>query len=155
MGALMTNEVVDWWGRYMQSDDPDHVVFQMKQEIERLQYFEKASLYVQHGYDLAKMVAEIERLKKREKELMDVIDSRDRALGFLPLDELNRHEPGGSRSAPGMGNYNYWQQMHQWGQDAEYHYYQSCQCARCRQQYDINVAEQQRILASQKSGGSL
>lgn len=31
--------------------------------------------------------AEIERLQKREKDLMEVIDSRDRALGFVPLDE--------------------------------------------------------------------
>lgn len=85
--------------------------------------------------------------------LMEIERLNNALRGFLPANHpaAQAHEPEGSRSAPGMGNYNYWQHMHQWGQDAEYHYYQSCQCARCRQQYDINVAEQQRILASQKS----
>lgn len=37
---------------------------------------------------------EIERLQKREKDLMDVIDSRDRALGFVPLgDEPSPQAP--------------------------------------------------------------
>jgi hypothetical protein len=40
---------------------------------------------------------EIERLQKREKDLMDVIDGRDRALGFVPLDEVTAHEPSEQR----------------------------------------------------------
>lgn len=43
--------------------------------------------------DLTAAGLENERLQKREKDLMDVIDSRDRALGFVPLDEVTPHEP--------------------------------------------------------------
>src|SRR6185369_8376898 len=36
-----------------------------------------------------------------------------------------------SVQADPKGNLNYWQHMHQWGADTEYHWFDTCPCARC------------------------
>lgn len=40
-----------------------------------------------------------------------------------------------------------WRKVHQWGQDQEYCYYQSCQCSRCKAHYELVAAEQREHIA--------
>lgn len=41
----------------------------------------------------------------------------------------------------------HWSKEHQWGQDREYRWHQSCKCARCATHTDALAREQQEHLA--------
>lgn len=41
----------------------------------------------------------------------------------------------------------HWAKAHQWGQDRDYRWYQSCPCSRCRAWSEASAREQQHHIA--------
>jgi hypothetical protein len=68
----------------------------LAKEVEKVEQLHAA---VKTAQELAATrLMEVDRLKKREKDLMDVIDSRERALGFVPLDDALHPGPSISKA---------------------------------------------------------